>query len=256
MSALAGKRIVVTRAPHQAAELNELLVAWGAKPISYPCIDIIPPEDTDPLDAAIRGVADGEYDLVVLTSANAAHIWAARNAILKIPVERLNDTLFACVGSSTAAAAEELIGVDVGLVASEYVAEALVDELADIIDPGDHVLLPQADIARPILRDQLTAMGATVNAVAAYRTILGSGGVALRPLLASGRIDAITLTSASAVRNLLRRLAGEGGGKQDLSGVCTVCIGPVTADAALDDGIPEYTLRAMVAALARYLDEM
>ena len=262
MTVLMGKRVVVTRALHQAAELNDLLIAWGAIPVSYPCIDIIPPEDTDLLDTAIRNIASGEYDFVVLTSANVACVFEARIRHLHLDVERLRTTFFACVGSGTAAAAKELLGVDVGLVASEQIAESLADELADIIDPGERVLLPQSELARPILRDQLVAMGAKVDAVTAYRTVLGSGGVALRPMLAAGLIDAVTLTSTSTVKYLLRRLAGEGGGKQDLSGVCIACIGPVTADAAHDAGIPvdvvpeEYTLRAMVAALADFLRDM
>ncbi len=49
MSALRGKRIVNTRALHQAADFDALLTKYGAVPISYPCIVIEPPADTTQL---------------------------------------------------------------------------------------------------------------------------------------------------------------------------------------------------------------
>ena len=51
---LSGKHVVNTRALHQAAELDALLRERCAEPISYPCIDIRPPEDCAALDAALR----------------------------------------------------------------------------------------------------------------------------------------------------------------------------------------------------------
>ena len=101
------------------------------------------------------------------------------------------------------------------------------------------MLVPQADIARPALVQGLTAAGLNVTALAAYRTTMGSGGVALRELLVEGAgggegVDAITFTSPSTVRNLLARLEQEGGDALDLGTlqhVVLACIGPVTADA-------------------------
>ena len=42
-SPLAGKRVLVTRAPHQASELAERLRALGAEPVLIPTIEIAPP---------------------------------------------------------------------------------------------------------------------------------------------------------------------------------------------------------------------
>jgi uroporphyrinogen III methyltransferase/synthase len=91
--------------------------------------------------------------------------------------------------------------------------------------------------------------------VAAYRTVAGSGGIALPELLAAGRVDAVTFTSASTVRNLLARLMAEGGEPAALAGVCIACMGPVTADAARQAGLAvtvlpaEHTIQALVEAL-------
>ncbi|MCA9871777.1 MAG: uroporphyrinogen-III synthase, partial [Anaerolineae bacterium] len=78
VSGLAGKRIVVTRAAEQAGDLDELLRERGATPLPYPCIAIAVPEDAAPLDEALRGLAAGGYDWLVLTSRNAVAILAER----------------------------------------------------------------------------------------------------------------------------------------------------------------------------------
>ena len=54
---LFGKRIVVTRAQDQAAELSERLRALGADAIELPVISIQPPDDPAPLDRAIEQLA-------------------------------------------------------------------------------------------------------------------------------------------------------------------------------------------------------
>ncbi len=77
-SALAGKRIVVTRAANQADELDDLLRSRGAEPLPYPCIAIAPPTDTGPLDAALRDLVAGEFTWLVLTSRNAVVVLAER----------------------------------------------------------------------------------------------------------------------------------------------------------------------------------
>jgi uroporphyrinogen-III synthase len=123
---------------------------------------------------------------------------------------------------------------------------------------GDRVLLCQADIARPLLADALQAACADVTTVAAYRTVIGSGGVDLPALLAAGQVDALTFTSASTVRNLLQRLQADGGRTPDLTGVCLAYLGPITADAALKLGLTvhvmtvKHTIPALVDALDAY----
>jgi len=250
---LAGKRVVVTRAPHQAPEMAELLHQAGATPILYPCLAIEPPEDLDALDAALKGAAAGEYDRLVLTSINTILILAQRLAALALSLPGLP---VAAIGPKTAAAAETMLHLEVSVVAEEYVAEALAAALAPA--PGERFLLPQSAIARPVLAGLLRAAGARVTAVDAYQTGLGQGGEAVPVMLAGGQIDSLTFTSSSTVTNFLERLANEGGDRRDLSGVCLAAIGPVTAAtmAGLDlpaDVVPaDYTLSGLVTALEAY----
>lgn len=256
-TSLQGKSVVVTRAEDQAAELNDLLRERGAIPLSYPCIAIAPPQDTGPLDAALAAAAADGFDWLVLTSANAAVILAARLKALGLAGLRLS---IAAIGPATAEAVQRLLGVRVSLVPDEAVAEALADKLAPQLGAGCRLLLAQADIARPVLARRLAEAGITVTAVDAYRTVVGSGGVDLPALLARRAVDAVTFTSSSTVRNFLQRLEPEGGARTGLTGVCIACIGPVTAGTAIGLGLSacvvamEHTVPGLVAALETYFD--
>ena len=114
---LHGRRIVVTQAAHQAAEFSALLCARGAVPLLYPCIAIAPVEDTAPLDAALRGAAEGAFDWLVLTSANTVHVLAGRLAALEIQASALASLRVAAIGHATAQAVTAELGLAVVLVA-------------------------------------------------------------------------------------------------------------------------------------------
>ncbi len=251
---LVGKRVVVTRAPHQAAEMADLLRQAGATPLLYPCLAIVPPEELDLLDSALKRAAAGDYDRLVLTSANTVLILAQRLAALSMS---LRDLPAATIGPTTAEMAETMLGTKVNSVAREHVAEALAEEVAP--EPGERLLLPQSAIARPVLADLLRAAGAQVTTVAAYQTGLGQGGDPVPALLVNKAIDALTFTSSSTVSNFLIRLQNEGGDRRDLTGVCLSAIGPVTAGTMADLNLPadvmpaDYTLPGLVTALDRYL---
>jgi uroporphyrinogen-III synthase len=254
--ALAGRRVVVTRAPHQAAELAALLEAEGAEAILYPCIDIAPPEDASPLDDGLRRAAAGEFDWLVLTSRNTVLALARRLDALGMSPSMLSGLRVAAVGPSTAAQSADLLGLTPSVVPDEHVAEALADALAG--RSGARVFLPQSSRARPVLAEALRGAGMDVTAVDAYITVIGSGGADVPALLRAGEVDAVTFTSSSTVENFLARLTAEGATLSDLGGVVVACIGPITARTARTcglavDAMPEdYTLGGLVAALAAF----
>ncbi len=53
---LADKRVLVTRAAHQAGKLREGLRALGVEPVEVPLLEIRPPASFDPLDRALRSL--------------------------------------------------------------------------------------------------------------------------------------------------------------------------------------------------------
>jgi uroporphyrinogen-III synthase len=260
---LAGKRIVVTQAKHQAPELGALLAGCGAIPLFYPCIAIEPPADTSELDASLAGVAAGYYDWLVITSGNTVLVLADRLKQLGLALDAAAGVRVAAIGAPSAEMVAQHFGRSADLVAQDSKAEGLALELKTMTDPGQRVLLPQADIARPALVQELLAAGLDVTSIVAYRTTMGSGGVNLAELLAARQrgsecLDAITFTSPSTVRNLLARLENECGDPTSLQDVVRACIGPVTADALYAAGLPptvvalNQSLEGLLEALSAY----
>jgi uroporphyrinogen-III synthase len=170
---LAGKRILITRARHQAARLAEALEAHGAEVLRLPTIEIVPPETYAHLDAALE-VASG-FDWLIVTSANGAAALADRMQFLGIPLERLKHLQVAAIGPATAAAITR-IGLKVAAMPEEYVAEAVVAMLRERV-AGKRVLLARAAVARDVIPEQLRRCGADIHVAEAYRTIIPADSI-------------------------------------------------------------------------------
>ncbi len=250
---LAGKRVVNTRAVHQAAALDALLRAAGAEPIAFPCLAIHMPDDTRALDAALTDLAAGRFDWLVLTSANTVYALAER-------LHALNGTLpgtafrTACVGPGTAEAARQDLSLASVPLPDEFIAESLADSLP--IRPGERVCLPESELARPVTAARLAGRGAVVVPITAYHVTPGGGGADLAALLGAEQVDALTFTSSSTVTNCLARLAPAQHALAAVLELPAACIGPKTAATALEHGFrivqsaAEHTLPGLIAALA------
>jgi uroporphyrinogen-III synthase len=230
---LAGRTILVTRARHQAGQLSEKLRALGAEVVEIPAIEIVPPESYAELDGALRNLSQVQW--LIVTSANGVAALAGRLELAGVGVADFGHLRIAAVGSATARALAHM-GLKVGVTPREYVAESLVEALGDRVD-GKHVLLARAAAARDVIPDALRAMGATVDVVDAYRTVIPSESVtAIRTLFGpGGRLpDAATFTSSSTVTNFLNLLR-EARVAQPES-MRAVSIGPITSQMLRENG--------------------
>ncbi len=90
MKPLAGRRILITRARHQAQSLAVALEEKGASVVAIPAIEIIPPDSYAPLDTALSNAA--KYQWLVVTSANGAEVLAQRFAVLKMLGRRIRSS--------------------------------------------------------------------------------------------------------------------------------------------------------------------
>jgi len=86
MDALDGLRVVNTRSKEQAGELNELLRAAGAIPLSYPCISIVPVANIGEFDETLQ---QQSFDWICLTSQNAVEMLAIRANAIGLDRDRL-----------------------------------------------------------------------------------------------------------------------------------------------------------------------
>src|SRR5215472_17603163 len=96
---LAGVRILVGRARHQARTLSAGLKFLGAEVIEIPFIEIRPPKSYKPLDAALKRIAN--YDWLILTSVNGVDALAERMRKLRIRRAKLQHLKVAAIGPAT-----------------------------------------------------------------------------------------------------------------------------------------------------------
>ncbi len=221
---LSGRRVLVTRAAHQAGTLSDGLRALGAEPVEVPVLEFQPPADPAPLDRALRGL--GAYDWLIFTSANTVRALVERSAALGISFAMTTTPQVAAVGESTASAARNA-GFAVALVPQNYVAESLAQSLAGQT-AGKRVLLARAEIARDVIPDALRAAGADVEVVDAYRNALPDAAPGLLKAALQAGIDAATFTSSSSVTHLAGA-ASHAGIAFPLPGVPAISIGPITS---------------------------
>ena len=234
---LFGRRIVVTRAREQASRLTNRLSELGAEVIEMPAIRIAPPEDPDPLQKAIGGLA--EFDWIVFTSANGVEMFFRYLTDAGLDARALANCKVCSIGPVTA---ERLIGF--GVRPDAQPQKFLGAEIARTLEgleelAGRKILCPRSDIAPRDLVDAMEAGGADVMEVAAYRTVPDCAGAErVEELLDGDEIDWITFTSSSTVRNFLGAIGPE---KLTDRSVRLASIGPVTSGTLAEFGLSPHT---------------
>ena len=255
---LFGRTIVVTRARAQASDLVERLNDLGANCLEYPTIEVVPPQDNAPLEAAIHDLA--AYDWLIFTSVNGVHYFFERLFALGKDVRALHRVRTAVIGPATAEALRRQ-GLRSDILPASYRAEAVIEAFADQDVAGRRILLPRAAEARPILPQELRRMGADVDEIAAYRTRpVAAGADRLEDDLEAGRVDLVTFTSSSTVQNFYDMLPA---GRREalIRELRTASIGPITTATAEKLGFTvsvtadEYTIPGLCDAVQAYFSQ-
>ncbi len=238
---LSGRRVAVTRAAEHAGELCALLEAVGAEVVQAPLARHEPPASWAELDAALARL--GSFDWVAFTSANAVRFCWQRLRELGGDARRFAGVRIAAVGAATASALTAC-GLTADLVPAHHDAAALGEAMRSCLDhcvgnipptpPLPRVLLPQADNARPALREWLVSRGCPVTAVTAYRT----RALELDPACLAGGVDAVTLASSATAERLVAALGPQRVESLLADGCRFIAIGPQTAATMRSLGLP------------------
>ena len=245
------RRVVVTRAAAQAEALVARLEALNLEPISLTTI-AIQPADPGPIDAAVRRLPDGRYDIVALTSVNGAEQYRTALDRNSVDAAALSDLTVAAIGAATAEALESR-GIRVDLTPQTFTSDGLAEALIGRGVEGLRILLPRAAQANPLLPQRLREAGAIVEEVALYHVVTPPADPLALAELSRG-VDVVTLTSPSTAHGFVELASGV----VDLDSVQTVCIGPVTAQAARELGLSvakvahEHTIDGLVRAVAQH----
>jgi uroporphyrinogen-III synthase len=254
-AALAGLRVLVGRARHQASTLSAGLRKRGAKVLEIPFIEIRKPRSYNALDLALKHLSD--YDWLILTSVNGVEAVWERLGKLRLRGTDLRDLKIAAIGPATRQAIEKH-GLRVHVMPEEYVAESVVARLRRKVR-GKRVLLARAKVARDVIPRELRKAGARIDVVEAYETVIPRTSLRrLRAVLRDGRNrpHVITFTSSSTVRNFFALLGVRD--RRQLEGVRLASIGPVTSSTLRDLGLPvdiearRYTIPGLVEAIVTH----
>lgn len=244
------KRVLVTRAAHQASALAEALQARGLEVVSIPAIEIAPPTDGyRVLDAALQKLT--EFDWVLFTSVNGVDATIARlkNLNLTMPPQQR----IAVIGTATRRAVENA-GWKVTLQPETAVAESLAEALLPYASDA-RILFIRAEQGRDTLPLILRRAGATLTLAAGYRSVLPESSIALMQQQ-SESFDAVCFTSSSSVLNLVAIL--ERAGVRMREDALLASIGPVTTSTLMQLGLrPQIetsvaSVEALADAVARY----
>ncbi len=255
-SPLARRRVLVTRTRSQASTLAEALRAEGAAPVLLPAIAIERRADPEAVRASVERLRARHYAWAVFSSANAVDVYLDVLAEQGADARVFAGCRLCALGEATARALATR-GLIADLVAREASGEGVMEALGREQIAGQAVLLPRAEGSREALPEGLRAAGATVDELTLYLSAPPTEPPQeALALLRAGKIDIVTFTSSSTVRNLATLLGGD---LKALRDAVVACIGPSTAATAAEAGLPpqvvaeEHSVPGLVAALRAYL---
>lgn len=247
---LFGKRVLVTRARNQASKLSELLDQYGAEPVEMPTIQIEPLADYSKLDKAIQDL--NKYHWLIFTSANGVEPFFSRLQKQGKDSRHLKGIQICAIGPATAEALQAH-GIKADYMPLEYAAQGIIASFKKLQTQDKRVLIPRAEQVTQELVDGLAKLGAKVEQIPVYRTMLPAETAARgKHMLLEGRIDIVTFTSSSTARNLVAILGKDW---PVLNKAAIACIGQVTAQTAKELGLKvdlvskEHTIPGLVKAM-------
>lgn len=252
---LFGKGIIVTRARAQASVLSSLLADNGAFVYEFPTIETIPIRDYDKIDLALSRI--NKYDWIIFTSVNGVKFFLKRMYERGFDIRDLKGLKVCAIGPATKQTLEEML-IRVDVMPSEYRAEAIVEAMKNEGVEGKRILIPRAKIARDVIPLELSNMGAVVDVVEVYETVMPEARKSdILLAFQEGRIDLITFTSSSTVENFHSMFSSHEiqSWKEK---VPVACIGPITAQKASELGFrvevvaEKYTIPYFVDAIKDY----
>jgi uroporphyrinogen III methyltransferase / synthase len=250
---LLGRRFMITRAFEQQQPLNERLSHLGARTVCLAVNGFTAIANTS--THRMYGTLN-QYDWIILTSVNAVHFFLKGLEQHGGGVTDLDTLKIACVGPVTAAAVKAA-GLDVALEPTIFTSEGLLKAFAQTSVKGTRILLPRAQIARPILPDALRSLHAQVDVVATYEKRSLTCDKEFWQQVNALALDGVLFCASSAVGDLENWIdtAEEDSFKNSVS---AFCIGPSTSETAKLMGYvhvataTEHTVTGLVDYIAQY----
>ncbi|MGI8757988.1 MAG: uroporphyrinogen-III synthase [Acidimicrobiales bacterium] len=242
---LAGCRIGIT-ADRRWSDQAALLTKRGAEVVHGPTMRTVDLSGEQRLRRVTEELVERPPDHLVVTTGMGLRMWleAASTWGLDGPLKAaLTTTMISARGAKSASAVRGA-GLELWWRAPGETMEEVVDHLAAAGPPQPRVAVQLFDPEAHRSTRALAALAGELVEVPVYRWLLPDDvGPARRLIEAAlrGHLDAVTFTSQPAVRNLVR-IGSDAGVRDELlaalnDGVVPACVGPVCAEAAVEEGI-------------------
>lgn len=246
---LSGKKILVTATEIIAEPLAEKIRKLGGEPVVMSLISVRAEKMYGLKEVLVR---PGKRWLV-FTSRNGVRFFFEQMKKEQVDIRSLGDSRIAVMGAGTRKELENW-GCYADLVPEQSCSESLAKALCAHAEPDEVICLFRAEEASDILTKRLREKQYRVVDIPTYRTeIMWKKRELLREMLED--VDAVTFCSASAVSAFVQMTEGH-----DLVAK-TICIGPVTAQAAKKAGLhidkvaEQYDLEGVTEALCAILSQ-
>ncbi|WP_330389793.1 uroporphyrinogen-III C-methyltransferase [Cellulosilyticum sp. I15G10I2] len=232
---LFGKNVIVTRAREQSSALVEKISDMGGNAIELPVIKIQEIEDNHELDECLSSLK--AYNYLIFTSQNTVDIFFNRLREKGLDSRGLAHMKICAVGPQTVYSLNKQ-GIRPDIIPERAIGEALYTSLSQELKREDSILIPKSAIAREYLVENLSKI-CSVKAIDLYNTVTEAidKDMILR-MLDEDKIDYITFTSSSTVKNFIRGIGREHISK--LNRTKLVSIGPITSKTILEYGLTVY----------------
>lgn len=197
---LAGARILVTRPAHQAGSLTAAIEAAGGKTRNFPALAIGTRTLSEHESQLLQQLDNIDTAFFISPNAVQHALAAIRHAGVNIPAS----LRLACVGAGSQQALAEHGLTDVIRPEHSFTSEGLLSrpEFTDM--KGKHVIIFRGNGGRELLKQSLQTRGARVDYIECYRRMLPDADpAALNDMIRNRELDAISVTSSDALRNLL-----------------------------------------------------
>lgn len=246
---LSGRKILVTATEIIARPLAEHIRRLGGEPVVMSLIGV-KGQETSSIKAVLT--SPGKRWLV-FTSRNGVRFFFEQMKKERVDIRNLGDSRIAVMGAGTRKELENW-GCYADLVPEQSCSESLAKALCTHAEPDEAICLFRAEEASDVLTKRLREKQYRVVDIPTYRTeIMWKKRELLREMLED--VDAVTFCSASAVSAFVQMTEGH-----DLAAK-TICIGPVTAQAAKKAGLhidkvaEQYDLEGLTEALCAILSQ-
>jgi uroporphyrinogen-III synthase len=262
---LAGYTVAIT-AERRREELGAALARHGASVVYAPAIRIVPLEDDADVLAATRACLAEPLDVVVATTGvgfrgwvEAADRWGLADALRPA----FEHAAILARGPKARGAIRAAGLREQWSPQSESSAEVLEHLLTNLDVTGKRIALQLHGEPLTEMVDALRSAGAVVIEVPVYRWLPPDDLEPLRRLIdriVTGEIDCVTFTSAPAATSFLQVAAAQGHAeavrRRLQQSVIAACVGPVTAEPLVREGIPVIQpARGRLGALVREIVE-